>query len=52
MTTAKQMEIRHHQKAIGLLNGELSHYMGIVSPSVNFAPFGTARLERVKIGMI
>lgn len=49
---AKGFEARHHQKAVGLLNGELAHYMGINEPAVEFAPFGSAKLERVNITMI
>lgn len=50
--SAKQMEARHHQKAIGLLNGELAHYQGMNDPAVSFAPFGSANLNRVNIKMI
>lgn len=50
--TAKQMSQERHLQAIRLLNGELSHYYGKNSPSVGFRPFGTARLERQKVGMI
>lgn len=47
---AKQMAQERHIQAIRLLNGELNHYLGMNSPAVNFAPFGTARLERQRIG--
>lgn len=49
---AKQFEARHHSKAIGLLNGELTHYLGKQEPAVQFAPFGSARLCRQKIGTL
>ena len=49
--TAAGMADRKHRKAIGLLNGELAHRLGIDQPAVNFAPFGDARLERLNIGM-
>lgn len=52
VANAKAFEARHHSKAIGLLNGELAHYLGINDPAVEFAPFGTAKFERVNLGMI
>lgn len=48
--TAKQMAQEKHAQAIRLLNGELNHYLGMNSPAVNVAPFGSARLERQRIG--
>lgn len=50
--SAKQMASSHHRDAVGLLNGELSHYFGKNDASVGFFPFGSARLEYIKIGMI
>lgn len=47
---AAAMADRKHKQAIGLLNGQLCHYLGKDSPAVSFAPFGTARLERQRIG--
>jgi len=49
-TNAKTFATLHHKTAVGLLNGELVHYMGKNQPAVIFAPFGSARLERQKIG--
>jgi hypothetical protein len=49
---AQKMAESKHAKAVKLLNDELTHYLGRLSPIVNFAPFGTARLERIPIGMI
>lgn len=46
------MSDRKHKKAIGLLNGELAHYLGVDSPAINFSPFGSASLDRVHINMI
>jgi hypothetical protein len=40
-----------HKEAILLLNQELVHYLGRTSPAVNFAPFGTAKLSRLNLGM-
>lgn len=48
--TSHQMADRKHIMAVRLLNGELGHRLGIDSPAVNFAPFGSARLERQGIG--
>lgn len=50
--SAKQMAAEKHIQAVRLLNGELTHYLGKDEPAVVFAPFGSARLERVNIGMV
>ncbi len=50
--SAKAMSSERHIQAIRLLNGELSHYEGKNNAAVNFKPFGSARLERIAIGMI
>ena len=39
-----------HQAAIGLLNGELNHYLGMEDAAVVFRPFGSARLSKQRIG--
>jgi len=49
---AKQNEAIKHRDAVRLLRGELAHYMGTTHPSVWFSPFGSARLERQKIGQL
>lgn len=49
---AKQMAQEKHLQAIRLLQGELVHYLGKEKPAVNFAPFGSARLGRQKIGAL
>lgn len=49
-TNAQQLAAVHHINAIRLLNSEITHYLGKQSPAVNFAPFGTARLEHQGIG--
>lgn len=41
------MAAQHHARAIKLLQDELRHYEGDQQISMNFAPFGTARLSRV-----
>jgi hypothetical protein len=47
-----QMSINAHKQAVKLLRGELAHYLGIDEPAVDWAPFGSARLERQKIGTL
>jgi hypothetical protein len=49
---SKEMSQERHLQAVRLLNGELTHYLGKNNPAVNFAPFGTARLNKVRVGMI
>jgi len=51
-TSAKQMAAEKHIQAVRILNGQLTHYMGKDEPALIFAPFGSARLEKVRIGMI
>lgn len=50
--SAKSMAADSHRQAIRILIGQLSHYNGVDNVAVNFAPFGSAKLERVGIGMI
>lgn len=50
--SAKQMALEKHIQAVRLLNGELTHYEGKNNPSIDWAPFGSARLERANIAMI
>lgn len=47
---AQELATIHHVNAIRMLNSEITHYLGKQNPSVNFAPFGSARLERQNIG--
>lgn len=51
-TKAKQMAAEKHVQAIRLLQGELVHYLGKEKPAMSFYPFGSARLERQKIGIL
>ena len=44
-------ELKHRQ-AIKFLNKELVHYVGRERPAVNYAPFGTAKLEHHAIGLL
>jgi len=48
---AKTESGNRHKTAVQFLNGQLTHYVGKNSPALVFKPFGSARLERVKIGM-
>ena len=48
---AKALARDHHKEAIGLLQGEIKHYLGTDEPAIVYAPLGSARLERVKISM-
>jgi hypothetical protein len=48
---SQQLSSLHHMNAIRYLTGELGHFNGVLSPSVGFFPFGSARLEHVRIGM-
>jgi hypothetical protein len=48
--SSKAMANEAHIQAIRLLSGELAHYLGIDEPAVEWAPFGSARLTRQRIG--
>jgi hypothetical protein len=50
-TSAGQSAL-HHRKAINLLNGELTFWLGKERPAINFAPFGTAKLSHQRIGSL
>lgn len=47
---AAELANRKHSMAVRYLNGELTHRIGLDTPAVNFAPFGSARLSRQSIG--
>jgi len=49
---AQALAAAAHSRAIHLLKGELTHYLGKNKPAVSFAPFGTARLENARIGIL
>jgi len=42
----------YHRQAIRLLNGQSVHFEGKLNPAVQFAPFGSARLSRQRIGTL
>lgn len=50
--SAKQMAAEKHIQAVRMLNAELTHFEGKNDPAITWAPFGSARLERVNIGML
>lgn len=47
---AKKMAAERHIQAIRMLMGELAHFLGIDEPAVEFAPFGAAHLNKIKVG--
>jgi hypothetical protein len=49
---AAQQEAKHHAKAIRLLQDEQRHYQGELQPAVTYAPFGSNRLSRSRIGTL
>lgn len=50
--TAKSMTVFHHKAAIRMLNGEIGHTQGVNLPDAQVKPYGSARLERQKIGLL
>jgi len=51
-TSSAQQALLRHRKALNLLNGELVHHLGKEQLAINFAPFGTAKLNRQLIGQL
>ncbi len=49
---AQAMSLKCHLDAVKLLNGQLTHFMGMNEPAVEFAPFGSARLTRLRVGQM
>ncbi len=49
---AKSMALQHHVNAIRYLQGQLVEIYGKTRPAVNFNPFGSARLEKERIGIL
>lgn len=47
---SQQLAQVHHTNAIRFLNGELGHFQGVNNPAVRISYFGSARLERRRIG--
>lgn len=50
--TAAQLEAKHHKKAISLLQAEMRHELGDLTPAINVSPFGSARLACAGIGTL
>jgi hypothetical protein len=48
--SAQVLAERKEREAVKYLNEEITHYLGKEKPSVNVAPFGTAKLARRAIG--
>jgi hypothetical protein len=49
---AKQMSSFHHKNAVQFLNGEITHYLGLDFPAVQFKPYGSASLRKQRIGTL
>jgi hypothetical protein len=49
---SKQLEQIKHRQAVSYLNGQLVHYLGRDKPSYTFRPYGSARLDRERIGSL
>lgn len=48
---SKQLEAVKHKNAVRLLNGEITHYLGMEDPAIRLDVFGSAHLERQQIGV-
>lgn len=49
---AKAKSEKHHRMAIRLLIGELTRMVGNQQPAISFKPFGSATLERARVGYL
>jgi hypothetical protein len=49
---AKQLSLAEHTQAVRFLQGQLVHREGKDRPATLFKPFGSARLERYRVGMV
>lgn len=49
---AFSLEQKSHNRAIKLLQDELTHYLGRENPAINFAPWRNDTLERSRIGTL
>jgi hypothetical protein len=49
---SKQMAQEAHMQAVRYMNGEINHYLGAEQPAIGFRPFGSARLQRQRIGTL
>jgi hypothetical protein len=51
-TPAQAMAASYHKQAIGLLNGQLTHYLGTAQPALTYNIMGCAPLHAHKIGTL
>jgi hypothetical protein len=49
---AKTQAAERHREAVRYLQGQLVHFEGKEQPAISFHPFGSARLENQRIGLI
>jgi hypothetical protein len=49
---AKKEAAYHHTQAIRLLQGQLVHEQGKLTPAINFAPFGSWRMRDARVGLL
>lgn len=49
-TESKNMEKSSHKEAVRYLVGQLTHYMGMDDPALDYSVYGSARLENQAIG--
>lgn len=49
---SKRMETEAHKKAVRYLVGQLTHYMGMDDPALNYSVYGSAHLENQAIGTL
>lgn len=49
---ADKKSAQKHHEALGILQGQLTHYLGKTKPAVVFKPFGSASLRRQGIGIL
>lgn len=51
-SSGAQFSILKHRNAIRQLNIELDHYLGVMNPAINVAPWGSAHLANQAIGIL
>lgn len=52
LPSSKAMAAQAHRDAINILNGQLTHYYGTQTPAISVKPFGSASLEKQRIGYL
>ena len=48
---SEQKSAIHHSRALALLRGQATHYLGKINTAVNFRPFGSADLRRLNLSL-